>query len=301
MQTSIILSCLFALSAMALPTPQEHVHHKHSKRSNTCAFPTDKDLVEITPKSDNAGWAMSPDQSCSSGTWCPFACPPGQLMNQWDSSVTSYSYPGSQHGGLYCNDDGELEVPYSDRDYCVDGKKTVSVKNTAGDEVAFCQTVLPGNEAMLIPTSVKAGDSQVLAVPGTDYWASTSAHYYVNPPGVSTDDGCVWGSTANPYGNWSPYVAGMNMDDSGNTYVKVGWNPVYFEDSSPFKDQNPSFGLKVTCDDESKCNGGSCTINPKTVGLNKVKSDSAGESLDAAYCVITASDYGSATIEVFDL
>lgn len=35
---------------------------------------------------------------------------------------------------------------------------------------------------MLIPTNVKSGEEQTLAVPGPDYFASTAAHYYVNPP-----------------------------------------------------------------------------------------------------------------------
>ena len=45
--------------------------------------------------------------------------------------------------------------------------------NKAGDVVSFCQTVLPGNEAMLIPTSVEAFET--LTVPGPNYWCSTAA------------------------------------------------------------------------------------------------------------------------------
>jgi hypothetical protein len=45
--------------------------------------------------------------------------------------------------------------------------------NKASGSVSFCQTVLPGNEAMLIPTSVD--DWAELAVPGTDYWCGTAA------------------------------------------------------------------------------------------------------------------------------
>lgn len=49
------------------------------------------------------------------------------------------------------------------------------MKNDAGGVVSFCQTVLPGNEAMLIPTRVE--DRADLAVPGPAYWASTAAQY----------------------------------------------------------------------------------------------------------------------------
>ena len=65
------------------------------KRTGQCQFPTNAGLVAVTPGSQNAGWAMSPDQSCTSGMYCPYACPPGQLMAQWDPSATSYTYPQS--------------------------------------------------------------------------------------------------------------------------------------------------------------------------------------------------------------
>jgi hypothetical protein len=66
------------------------------KRAGTCEFPKDAGLVAVTPGEQNAGWALSPDQPCKPGMYCPYACPPGQLMNQWDPSATTYSYPKSQ-------------------------------------------------------------------------------------------------------------------------------------------------------------------------------------------------------------
>jgi hypothetical protein len=94
-------------------------------------------------------------------------------MAQWDPKATTYSYPASMNGGLYCNKNGEIEKPFPQKPYCIDGAGTIGCKNKAGKNVAICQTVLPGNEAMLIPTEVKS--SAILSVPGTDYWASTSA------------------------------------------------------------------------------------------------------------------------------
>lgn len=55
----------------------------------------------------------------------------------------------------------------------MDGAGTVKAVNKAGKIVSFCQTVLPGNEAMLIPTDVS--DAVTLSVPGPSYWAGTSA------------------------------------------------------------------------------------------------------------------------------
>ncbi|KAL6942183.1 hypothetical protein ACO0QE_003349 [Hanseniaspora vineae] len=268
------------------------------RRSGTCAFPNYKGMVAVQINGDNAGWAMHSDQYCSYGQWCPYACEPGKLMGQWDPSVTSYVYPGSQNGGLYCDDSGNLQKKVSGNDYCYDGKGTVSVQNSAGSDVAFCQTVLPGNEEMLVPTLVQQGFNSVIAVPGPEYWASTAAHYYINPPGVSVSDGCIWGSTANPWGNWAPYVAGANMDSSGNTYVKIGWNPVYFEDSCPYKNDKPSYGLKITCPDGSNCQGLPCSIDPSKVGLNSVTGPNGEET---NFCVVTASGNSKAVIEVFDV
>ncbi len=55
----------------------------------------------------------------------------------------------------------------------MDGTGAVKAVNKAGSIVSFCQTVLPGNEAMIIPTDVT--DTVTLAVPGPDYWAGTAA------------------------------------------------------------------------------------------------------------------------------
>ncbi|KAK9238620.1 hypothetical protein V1525DRAFT_400567 [Lipomyces kononenkoae] len=274
-----------------------HSHgHNHTKRSTTCSFPTGDGLVAVSPGSTNAGWALSPDTACTAGSWCPYACPSGQLMAQWDPAATSYTYPQSQYGGLYCGDDGQASKPFPNKPYCNDGTGTVSAISSAGS-IAFCQTVLPGNEAMLIPTEVTSG-STTLAVPDPSYWAGTAAHYYINPPGVSTNDGCVWGSTANPWGNWSPYVAGANTDSSGTTYVKVGWNPVYLQDDSPYKNTLPSWGINITCPDGG-CSGLPCGIDPSVHGMNQCYNQAPGAG-GGNFCVIGVQSGSSATIEVFN-
>lgn len=78
-----------------------------------------------------------------------------------------------QNGGLYCNENGELEKPFPEKPYCQDGTGAVEAVNKAGDIVSFCQTVLPGNEAMLIPTLVESAST--LAVPDLSYWCETAA------------------------------------------------------------------------------------------------------------------------------
>ena len=60
----------------------KHLHKKHAdlpavKRQSQCQFPTDCGLVPVTPGQQNAGWAMSPNQPCLPGNYCPYACPSG--------------------------------------------------------------------------------------------------------------------------------------------------------------------------------------------------------------------------------
>ena len=299
-----LFTTLISQSTAAPAASPEHVHHAHKRDTSgkTCAFPNDNGMVAVfnTKVANSEGWAQ--DGPCKAGSYCQYACQPGYLMGQWNPSVTSYSYPGSQDGGVWCDENGSLSKPISQNDYCYKGKGTAKAVNQSGQNVAFCQTVLPGNEAMLIPTDVQSGSENDLAVPGTDYWAKTASHFYINPPGVSVEEGCRWGSTANPYGNWSPYVAGFNMDDSGNTFAKIGWNPIYFEDSSPFKNEKPNFGIRLKCDDPSQCNGQTCEIDPSKEGLDKVSNaGQQGDSNGAAWCVVTATGNSGVSVEVFSV
>jgi len=55
----------------------------------------------------------------------------------------------------------------------VDGTGAVKAVNKCGKVISFCQTVLPGNEAMIIPTDVDS--EKTIAVPGVKYWAKTAA------------------------------------------------------------------------------------------------------------------------------
>ena len=80
-----------------------------------------------------------------------------------------------QEGGLYCDKNGKISKPFPNKPYCYDGTGSVTCKNKSPKPVAFCQTVLPGNEAMLIPTDVE--NDAVLAVPDPSYWAGTAAQY----------------------------------------------------------------------------------------------------------------------------
>ncbi|KAK3306892.1 uncharacterized protein B0T15DRAFT_156731 [Chaetomium strumarium] len=262
-------------------------------RKAKCTLPDHPDLVYVPGKVNN-GFAMSPDQPCEDGTWCPIACVPGKVMAQWKPH-TRYIPGDSMYGGLYCNG-GTPEKPFDSKPYCVDGTGAVKAVNKAGSVVSFCQTVLPGNEAMIIPTDVT--DSVTLAVPGADYWAGTSAHYYINAPGIDSSKGCVWGTIDQPIGNWSPFVAGANTMASGETFVKIAWNPEYLK--TPLKNTLPTYGLKIECPDGG-CNGVPCSIDPSKDGLNGVSSPVATDGVEGSgFCVVTVPKGRTANIVVFN-
>ncbi|KAL8927797.1 MAG: hypothetical protein Q9208_002213 [Pyrenodesmia sp. 3 TL-2023] len=268
------------------------------KRTGQCAFPKDAGLVPV-PGSSNGGWAMSPDECCEPGGYCPYACPPGQVSMQWDPKATSYSYPQSMNGGLFCDKSGKIQKPFPNKPYCADGSGNVGCRNKASGNVAICQTVLPGNEAMLIPTNVET--SATLAIPGPEYWAGTAAHFYVNPPGVSPEDGCVWGTAEKPQGNWAPYVLGGNAVDGGETFIKLGWNPIYLEPATPFRDEKPTFGIEIVCDGDD-CNGLPCAIDPSQHGVNELVGGAGSSGAGGAVsCVVTVPAGGGARFVIHEI
>ncbi|KAK4230086.1 hypothetical protein QBC38DRAFT_63515 [Podospora fimiseda] len=269
-----------------------HSHHADAPigqlkpRKVACHLPDDPDLVRV-PGQVNNGFAMSPDDPCEDGKWCPLACKPGKVMAQWKPG-TGFRYPESMYGGLYCNN-GKLEKPYPKSPLCVDGTGAIKAVNKAGKIVSFCQTVLPGNEAMIIPTDVS--DSAVLAVPNEKYWAGTSAHYYVNPPGISASRGCVWGVISEAIGNWTPYVAGGNTLEDGTTFAKIGWNPEWLNTPS-LASETPKYGLEIKCPGGG-CNGLPCAIDPS-------KADVGTATGGDRFCVVTVPKGGQAEIVVFN-
>ena len=282
-----------------------HTHH-HGRaaedaapeivKKSTCAFPDDDpNMVAITPGEDNGGWAMSPDQTCEEDMYCPFACKPGMVMNQWDPDST-VSYPSSMNGGLYCGKGGKVSKPFPDQPNCVQGTGSVKAVSKAGKSLSFCQTIYPGNEAMIIPTLVDSVGATI-AVPDTNYWCETSAHFYINPPGSGESD-CKWGDDTVAIGNWSPYVAGANTDSSGNTFLKVGWNPEW-QKVSILSSQKVEFGVKVECPDGG-CTGLPCGIKPGGTKEGLVESLLTGTG-DAGndYCVVTVQKGSTANIVAY--
>lgn len=269
----------------------KHVHRTTPVKRSTCQFPNGENMVAVTPGSKNAGWAMSPDQECKPGDWCPYACKAGMVSTQWQPGST-YSYPASMNGGLHCKADGTIEMPFPDKPYCVPGTGAVKAVNQCAKPMMWCQTVLPGNEAMLIPTSVDS--SAIIAVPDINYWQSTAAHFYLNAPGVGADEACTWGTPSQAKGNWAAIVAGANTDASGQTFVKVGMNPTFYE--AGLSKSNLNWGVKIECPDGG-CNGLPCEVKPG--GIVNSPNAAAGAG-GADFCVVTVAKGKTANIVAYD-
>ncbi|GAD98074.1 SUN domain protein (Adg3), putative [Paecilomyces variotii No. 5] len=307
LSTRVAALCVLLTAVDASGHNHGHMHarrHRHissqkqaqvEKREITCDFPTDEGLIAVTPSEKNAGWAMAPDRPCKAGEWCPYACPSGMVSMQWNPKVTSYTYPGSMDGGLYCDENGKLQKGFPDKPLCEPGTGTVSVQNKCSSGgVSFCQTVMPGLEDMIIPTWVE--DTVDLAVPGSSFFAGTAAHYYINAPGVSTADACVWGDSSKAVGNWAPFVAGANTESDGSTYVKLGWNPIY---TNSYSNQLPEFGMEIVCDGDG-CEGLPCKFDPASNTFNEMTGDFTIGDGGAAFCVVTVPSGKKANIVVFD-
>lgn len=97
------VAALLGLLALAEASNHRHghFHQQHrsiaerglERRGGQCQFPSNAGLVAVTPDQQNAGWAMPPDRPCTPGSYCPYACPPGQVSMQWNPEATAYTYP----------------------------------------------------------------------------------------------------------------------------------------------------------------------------------------------------------------
>ena len=115
--------------------------------------------------------------------------------------------------------------------------------------------------------------------------ADPPTSYYINPPGISASEGCVWGESSKPVGNWSPYVAGANTVSNGDTFLKLAWNPIWT--GSDLAKKEPPFGVKIECDGDG-CNGLPCSINPAKDGSGGLESPVSENGVGGAqFCVVT--------------
>jgi hypothetical protein len=165
-------------------------------------------------------------QNCVEGMMCSYACPPGYQKTQWPSTQGA---TGQSVGGLSCSG-GKLHLTNSalSSSLCMAGTGNVYAQNNAGSVVAICRTDYPGTESETVPTEVEAGATQPLTCPdAANYYMwegkSTSAQYYLNPPGYGASQACQWGSPGSPLGNYAPINFGVGAS-GGTTWLSIQAN-----------------------------------------------------------------------------
>lgn len=189
--------------------------------------------------------------TCQSGQFCTYACPVGYVQTQWPEAQGS---TGQSVGGLYCNDDGFLELTRpSHKTLCEKGLGNVKIINKLSDNVAVCRTQYPGTENMVIPLDATPGGTFDLAnIDSTKYYEwdnkATTLQYYVNQAGVSVEDGCVWDCIKNhdECGNWAPTIIGTGRAADGITYLSVFPN-------APTSSAKLNFNIRIYGDVSMEC------------------------------------------------
>ncbi|GCE98413.1 putative secreted beta-glucosidase sim1 [Zygosaccharomyces mellis] len=238
-------------------SPFEGPNEKFQDGTIPCSqFPSGQGVIPIDWMNEG-GWSgvensdTSTGGGCKEGSYCSYACQAGMSKTQWPSDQPS---DGRSVGGLYCKD-GYLYRSNTDADYlCEWGVDAATVVSNLNEDVAICRTDYPGTENMVLPTYVKAGDSQPLTVVDEDnyyQWQGkpTSGQFYVNNAGVSLEDGCVWSTPGSGMGNWAPLNFGAGYA-SGVTYLSLIPNP---------NNQTPlNYNVKIVAADDSSSVSGEC-------------------------------------------
>jgi hypothetical protein len=108
----------------------------------------------------------------------------------------------------------------------------------------------PGTESETVALDASPGSENPLTCPDANsyyQWQGkpTTAQYYVNPAGVSVEDGCQWGSPDKPWGNYAPINLGVGKTD-GVTWLSIMQN-------APTTTAKLDFNIKLTGDLSGAC------------------------------------------------
>lgn len=190
--------------------------------------------------------------TCMSGMMCSYACPPGYQKTQWPENEQGAT--GQSVGGLWCNDDGFLELTRpSVKTLCEQGAGGVFIRNELSGNAAVCRTDYPGNEAMVIPLETSPGSTYPLTNPDSSTYYKwqgkvTTAQYYVNNLGVEVEEACTWNSAKYPKsaGNWAPTNIGVGKSTAGETYISIFPN-------LPTSNAVLNFDIEITGDISGTC------------------------------------------------
>jgi len=206
---------------------------------------------------------------CAKKAFCSYACPVGYEKTQWPSDQGA---TGQSIGGLYCNDNGMLELSRPEKKkLCQPGAGGVTIQNDLPVQVSSCRTDYPGTESMVIPCVAQGGQSGVpLALPySPDYYQwqgkSTTAQWYINKKGLGPEKACVWNSDEDHdgRGNWAPVNIGVGKNQDGLTFISIFPN-------KPTSNADLDYNIEIIGDVNSECKlengaytggGNGCTVS----------------------------------------
>lgn len=95
-------------------------------------------------------------------------------------------------------------------------------------------------------------------------------------------------------------MVGANTDKDGRTFVKLGWNPIYLEPATPFRDIVPDFGAEIQCE-SNNCEGLPCKIDPSSNGVNEITGETTTDGAGGgSFCVVTVPKGEKASIVVWE-
>ena len=86
--------------------------------------------------------------------------------------------------------------------------------------------------------------------------------------------------------------------ESGETFIKLAWNPIYLEPATPFRDEMPTWGVEIVCDGD--CNGLPCAIDPSKHQVNEIDGSNTDGAGGANFCVVTVPKGATANFVVFE-
>lgn len=81
--------------------------------------------------------------------------------------------------------------------------------------------------------------------------------------------------------------------------MKIGWNPIYLEPATPFRNEVPSFGVEIECEGNG-CNGLPCKIDPAVNKVNEMIGSTEDGAGGASFCVVTVPKGEKANVVVFE-
>jgi hypothetical protein len=100
---------------------------------------------------------------------------------------------------------------------------------------------LTGTESQTVPLGANTQTTEPLTCPAASQYYQwkgkpTSAQYYVNPKGVSTEVGCQWSDGSRPIGNFAPINLGVG-ENNGK------WLSIF--QNSPTTNEHLDFNIKI--------------------------------------------------------